>query len=349
MRVVVTGDAGFIGFHVAKRLLSQGHSVLGIDGMTDYYDPDLKRARLAQLSQSSNFRHVTRMLEEHDEVSAEIIQFTPDAIVHLAAQAGVRYSIENPAAYLDSNVIGTFTILDAARVAKPNHLLIASTSSVYGGNTKVPFAEIDRADSPVSLYAATKKATEALAHSYAGLYEIPTTAFRFFTVYGPWGRPDMALFKFVRAIQAAEPIDVYGNGLMRRDFTYIDDLVENIDRLIQIPPVIGAPVGDRDSLSPVAPYRTVNIGGGNPTGLLDFIECVELALGKTATKNLLPMQPGDMVETYADPTLLRKLVGTVESTSVEEGVARFVAWYRDYHSAPTTESSPLVTSTPREF
>lgn len=331
-RVLVTGDAGFIGFHLTRKLLAEGDIVLGVDGMTEYYDPKLKLDRLAQIQQSEKFTHVTQMLEDRDALIELTSEFKPDVIVHLAAQAGVRYSIEHPAAYLSSNVDGTFSVLDAARVARPNHLLIASTSSVYGGNAKVPFAELDRADWPVSLYAATKKATEALAHSYSSLYALPTTAFRFFTVYGPWGRPDMALFKFVDAILAGRPIDVYGNGNMRRDFTFVDDLIDSVVKLIGHPPVAGQPVSEFDSISTVAPFRSVNIGGGKPSGLLEFIAEIEASLGLEAKKTLLPMQAGDMVETFADPSLLRAIVGHVPSTSLAAGVRSFVNWYREYRS-----------------
>ena len=335
----MTGDAGFIGFHLAKRLLARGDFVLGVDGMTEYYDPRLKRDRLAQIGQHDAFSHVTQMLEDRDALVDLLSDFKPDIIVHLAAQAGVRYSIDNPAAYLSSNIDGTFSVLEAAKVAQPTHLLIASTSSVYGGNVKVPFAEIDRTDAPVSLYAATKRAMEALAHSYSSLYTLPTSAFRFFTVYGPWGRPDMALFKFVGAILAGRPIDVYGNGEMSRDFTYIDDLINCIEKLIDHPPIAGVATSKLDSVSAVAPFRTVNIGGGKPVGLLDFISEIEKSLGVEAQKTFLPMQAGDMIETYADPTLLQQLVGEIPSTPLARGVRNFVDWYINYASAvPQTAS-----------
>jgi len=331
-RVVVTGHAGFIGFHVVQALLARGDEVLGIDAMTDYYDPALKRARLAQLNGRPGFAHHEFALEDANRLTETIEGFSPALIIHLAAQAGVRYSLEAPAAYIQSNVVGTFNLLEAARTAKPAHLMLASSSSVYGGNHKVPFAETDRADAPVSLYAATKKATEDIAHSYSHLWSLPTTAFRFFTVYGPWGRPDMALFKFVKAALAQEPIDVYGMGQMRRDFTYIDDLVDGILRLADVPPVLGLPVGEFDSLSSVAPYRSVNIGGGAPEGLMPFIEAVEAATDVRLSKRILPMQPGDVVETFADPTLLRALVGAAPETPLAEGVKRFVEWYTDYQN-----------------
>lgn len=330
-RAVVTGHAGFIGYHVARALLERGDAVLGIDAVTDYYDPRLKRARLAQLADHPQLTHREFPLEDAERLAAEIGAHAPDLIIHLAAQAGVRYSLEAPRAYIQSNVVGTFNVLEAAKAVRPKHLLLASSSSVYGGNQKVPFAETDRADAPVSLYAATKKATEDIAHSYAHLYGIPTTAFRFFTVYGPWGRPDMALFKFVRAALVGEPIDVYGMGQMRRDFTYINDLVAGILALAAVPPALGQSVGDHDSLSPVAPYRAVNIAGGTPVGLLPFIEAVEAATVTTLEKRMLPMQPGDVVQTFADPRLLRSLVGMVPQTSLADGVAAFVRWYREFH------------------
>ena len=331
-RVLVTGDAGFIGFHVARRMLAAGAVVLGVDGMTDYYDINLKKRRLAQLGRTSSYTHIDLMLEARDEFIQQATKFRPDVIIHLAAQAGVRYSIEQPTAYLSSNVDGTFSVLEAAKVTRTSHLLIASTSSVYGGNQHVPFAEVDRTDSPVSLYAATKKATEALAHSYSSLYRLPTTAFRFFTVYGPWGRPDMALFKFVEAMLAGKPIDVYGNGKMRRDFTYIDDLVGAIERLIDHPPTAGLAVGKFDSVSPVAPFRTVNIAGGKPTGLMDFISEIEEALAIKAQMNFMPMQDGDMVETFADATLLRELIGQLNVTPLAEGVRNFIDWFQEYRA-----------------
>lgn len=330
-RIIVTGNAGFIGFHVTRTLLDAGHDVHGIDAVTDYYDPELKKGRLAILRNYPRFSHDTIRLEHRDAVSRSFRRFDPSVVIHLGAQAGVRYSIENPAEYLDSNVDGTFAVLAAARETRLDHLLIASTSSVYGGNERIPFSERDSTQSPVSLYAATKIAAEALAHSYSHLWEIPTTCFRFFTVYGPWGRPDMALFKFVKAILAGESIDVYGYGRMERDFTYVDDLVSSIVRLIDQPPRIGQTIGSSDTLSAVAPYRIVNVAGGNPVGLDVFIESIERALGEKAQRNLLPMQPGDVVRTFADPTLLGDLIGVVPSTPVEEGVRKFVDWYRSYY------------------
>lgn len=334
MKIFVTGSAGFIGYHLARRLLAEGHHVHGYDGMTSYYDVALKKARLALLSPLERFSFTEAMLEDRAALEAAIAAFTPDTVVHLAAQAGVRYSIEAPQTYLDSNLTGTFNLLEVLRRTGTQHLLFASTSSVYGGNEKAPFDEIDRTDFPISLYAATKKAGEAMSHAYAHLFGLPTTCFRFFTVYGPWGRPDMALFKFVSAISAGQPIDVYGEGRMRRDFTFIDDLVEALHRLIAVPPVRGRPVavpGGTDSLSPVAPWRSVNIGGGQPVGLLPFIDTVEKVLGQPAKRNMLPMQQGDVTETHAAPALLQALTGYAPKTGVEAGVTAFVEWYFDHY------------------
>jgi UDP-glucuronate 4-epimerase len=331
MKILVTGTAGFIGFHLAQRLLADGHVVAGVDGMTDYYDVNLKRARVARLRGSNRFTAHETMLEDADELSGIASGFRPDVIVHLAAQAGVRYSLENPRAYVDSNLVGTFNVLELARALEVKHLLMASTSSVYGGNAEMPFRETQRTDHPLTFYAATKKAAEDMAHSYAHLWGVPTTAFRFFTVYGPWGRPDMALFKFVRATLAGEPIDVYGHGRMSRDFTYIDDLADMIARLIPCAPVRGEPVSDADSLSPVAPYRVVNIGGGNPVKLTDFIDEIERCLGLPVKRNFIEMQKGDVPETAASTELLRALVGVSPATTVSEGIRAFVAWYREYY------------------
>lgn len=334
---LITGVAGFIGYHLARRLLADGWVVIGIDGMTDYYDVRLKQARLARLQGAGGaganaFRFHEVMLEDAPRIADIFAQAKPDVVVHLAAQAGVRYSLENPRAYIDSNLTGTFNVMEGVRESAPRHFLAASTSSVYGANTEMPFAETQRADHPITLYAATKKANEAMLHSYAHLWNLPTTAFRFFTVYGPWGRPDMALFKFVKAILAGEPIDVYGEGRMQRDFTYIDDLIEAITRLMAVPPQVGKPVTSTDdSLSPAAPWRVVNIGGGQPVGLLPFIETIERELGRKAIRNMLPMQKGDVRETVASANLLEELTGYRPETPVEEGVRQFVAWYRDYY------------------
>ncbi|KPQ20390.1 MAG: UDP-glucuronate 4-epimerase, partial [Rhodobacteraceae bacterium HLUCCA24] len=293
---LVTGSAGFIGFHLARRLLREGWRVAGIDALTDYYDPALKRRRLALLEAADGYTHLTDRIEAPGVLADLMAKHRPEAVLHLAAQAGVRHSIEAPRSYLESNIAGTFELLEAARAHPPAHLLIASTSSVYGANEKMPYAECDRADHQMSFYAASKKATEAMAHSYAHLYGVPVTLFRFFTVYGPWGRPDMALFRFVSAMLEGRPIDVYNRGEMLRDFTYIDDLVEAVVRLIDaVPATERARAGD--SLSPVAPWRVVNIGNAQPVKLGDFVAAVEAALGQEAEKRLLPMQPGDVPAT----------------------------------------------------
>jgi UDP-glucuronate 4-epimerase len=332
MRFLVTGTAGFIGFHVADRLIAAGHHVVGIDGMTTYYDINLKRRRHAMLLQSPNFTAHELMLEDMDALARIYVANSPDIVIHLAAQAGVRYSLENPRAYIDANIVGTFNILELARAHPPKHLLLSSTSSVYGANTKMPFAETDRTDHPMSLYAATKKSTEVMAYCYAHLWCIPTTVFRFFTVYGPWGRPDMALFKFTKAILAGEPIDVYNYGEMQRDFTYVDDIVTGIVLLAErIPTVLGAAEETDETLAPGAPYRVVNIGRGQPVQLLAFIEAIEKCLGRAAKRNLLPMQPGDVPATTASADVLERLTGFRPSTPVEVGVARFVDWYRNYY------------------
>ena len=334
MKIFITGAAGFIGYHVTRRLLAQGHRVSGYDGMTPYYDPSLKAARLTGLQRLDGFSFTQGLLEDRASLEKALSGFAPDIVIHLAAQAGVRYSLDAPRAYLDSNLVGTFNLLEVLRHQGTRHLLFASTSSVYGGNASMPFSETDRTDFPLSLYAASKKAGETMSHAYSHLFNLPTTCFRFFTVYGPWGRPDMALFRFVSAIARDEAIEVYGEGNMRRDFTYIDDLVEAIARLTHLPPVKGEPVAvpdGTDSLSPVAPWRSVNIGGGQPVGLLDFIATIETRLGKTARRTMLPMQQGDVDVTYARPALLEALTGFVPTTHLEHGVAAFVDWYLDYY------------------
>jgi UDP-glucuronate 4-epimerase len=282
------------------------------------------------LAQSEAFRPVIGRVEDPGRMAGLVDALRPDAILHLAAQAGMRHSIDAPRDYVTANLQGTFEVLEAARAQMPGHLLIASTSSVYGANAAMPYAETDRADHQMSFYAATKKAGEGMAHSYAHLYGIPTTMFRFFTVYGPWGRPDMALFKFTRAILSGAPIEVYNHGEMKRDFTYVDDLIEGIVRLIDVVPGT-EPVSEADSLSPVAPWRTVNIGNGAPVRLLDFVEALEAALGQHATRRMMPMQPGDVPATWADATLIRDLVGPLPRTGIAEGLRRFVAWYREFY------------------
>lgn len=332
MHILITGSAGFIGYHLSKRLLAAGHRVTGFDALTPYYDVRLKQQRHAMLAEHDRFRPIVGQLEDAAAIDTAFAE-APEVVVHLAAQAGVRYSLEAPFSYTDSNVTGTLAVLEAARRTAPKHLLIASSSSVYGMAGK-PSAELDLTDRPVSLYAATKKATEAMSHSYAHLFGMPTTCLRFFTVYGPWGRPDMALFKFAEAIAGDRPISIYGEGRMRRDFTYVDDVVAAIDRLIGVAPVRGAPVSATDSLSPVAPWRVVNIAGGRPVELLRFVTAIEAAMGRTAKKELLPMQPGDVTETAADVTLLRALVGEVPTTEVEDGVRAFCDWFRGWRKVP---------------
>ncbi len=337
MRILVTGTAGFIGFHTARRLLADGHEVVGFDGVTPYYDPRLKQARHRILAQTSNrFRPVEAMLEDKDALARAVAPQAPEVIIHLAAQAGVRYSITNPDAYISANLAGTFNVLELARRTRPTHLLLASTSSVYGGNPAMPFAETDRADWPLTLYAASKKSVEAMSHSYAHLWDIPVTCARFFTVYGPWGRPDMALFKFAEAIESGAPIEIYGDGSASRDWTYIDDVVEALMRLMTAVPEKHRPLAMRegqDSLSPVAPWRAVNVGRGQPVSLAAFIETLERSLGKPAQRRLLPMQQGDPSATFADTRLLTALTGFTPRTGLDEGVRSFVAWYRQWRES----------------
>ncbi|MEN9059961.1 NAD-dependent epimerase/dehydratase family protein [Ponticoccus litoralis] len=332
--VFVTGTAGFIGFHLARHLLDEGFDVVGYDGMTDYYDVSLKEERHRILCENPRFRCVIGMLEDMETLSKAVAEADPQVIVHLAAQAGVRYSLENPRAYVDSNLVGTFNLMECARERAVDHLLMASTSSVYGGNTEMPFDETQKTDLPLTLYAATKKANEAMAHSYAHLWKLPTTMFRFFTVYGPYGRPDLALFKFVRAALAGESIDVYNHGKMYRDFTYVGDLVHAIRLLVDTPPPLvegrGAAI-PKDSLSPVAPFRTLNIGNGASVALLDFITETEKALGMTIEKNMMEMQKGDVPATWADTDLLEALTGYRPNTPVAKGIGQFVEWYRGYY------------------
>jgi UDP-glucuronate 4-epimerase len=325
--VLVTGSAGFIGFHLAQRLLADGHAVVGFDGLTDYYDVRLKHARHAILAQSPNFRAVIGMLESTDLLRQTVAEAKPEFVIHLAAQAGVRYSIEQPQSYISTNLDGTFHLLEALRAQPPKHLLLASTSSVYGAHAPTPFVETDRTDYPLSIYAATKRGGEALSHSYAALFRLPTTCLRFFTVYGPWGRPDMAALKFADAIAHGRAIEVYGHGRMSRDFTYVADVVEAVTRLLPLAPT-GQPVHTHDTLSPAAPWRVVNIAGGAPVALDVFIGAFEAALGRPVLRTLLPMQPGDVSATAADVSLLRALVGYVPATPVAEGVAAVVDWYR---------------------
>ena len=324
MRILVTGAAGFIGYHVAERLLARGDQVVGLDNLNDYYDPALKRARLRRLEGLPGFRFVQLDLADRSGMAELFATERFDRVIHLAAQAGVRYSITHPTAYLDSNLTGFGHVLEGCRAQDIGHLVYASSSSVYGGNTKMPFAETDTVDHPVSLYAATKKANELMAHTYSHLYGFPTTGLRFFTVYGPWGRPDMAYHLFTRAILAGETIPVFNHGDMKRDFTYIDDVVEGVLRVM-----------DRPAVAPVAgsaPYRVFNIGNSKPVQLLDFIGCIERALGRTAAKRLLPMQPGDVPATYACTQALQDWVNFAPSTPLEVGVRNFVNWYREYYA-----------------
>lgn len=336
MRYLITGSAGFIGFHLARRLLEAGHVVTGYDSFSAYYDPSLKEARNAALEVYPAFSVHRAALEDAEALGRAWAAARPDVVIHLAAQAGVRYSIDHPETYVSANLVGTANVLEAARRAPPGHLLLASTSSAYGANTAMPFRETDTAVHPMTLYAATKASNELMAHSYAHLFGVPTTAFRFFTVYGPWGRPDMALFKFTRAMFDQQAIDIYGEGRMSRDFTFIDDLVESIVRLADRPPARpeareGLAVIPDDTLSPVAPYRLVNVGGGSPSGLMDYVAALEAALGMEAKKRFLPMQDGDVPATWASSALLEALIDYRPSTPVSAGVARFVDWYRGYY------------------
>ena len=332
-KIMVTGAAGFIGFHLTERLLANGDSVVGLDNLNDYYDVKLKESRLERIQPHKNFEFCQINIEDRNKMKSLFEEKKVDYVVHLAAQAGVRYSIENPHAYIDANIIGFTNILEGCRHTKVKHLCYASSSSVYGTNTNFPFSVHHRVDHPISLYAATKKANELMAHTYSHLYEIPTTGLRFFTVYGPWGRPDMALFKFTKAILNDDPIEVYNNGEMQRDFTYIDDIVEGVVRVMDSIPSANknwdAEAGD--SASSTAPYRLYNIGNNSPVGLMDFIEAIEEATGKKAEKKFMPLQPGDVPKTYADVQDLMNDVGFKPETDVKSGVRKFVEWYRDYY------------------
>ncbi len=333
-RILITGTAGFIGFHLAKLLIEQGNEVHGFDGMTDYYDVQLKRRRHSILLQNSNYSCTEGMLEDVELIDKVADEFQPEVIVHLAAQAGVRYSLENPRSYISSNVVGTMNVMEAARRLEVKHLLMASTSSIYGANTEMPYKEIHKADTQLTIYSATKRANEAMGHSYAHLWNLPTTMFRFFTVYGPWGRPDLAYFKFVDAILNDRPIDVYNHGEMYRDFTYVEDLVRGISLLIDAVPVRPSSadeIEEGDSLSPVAPYRVVNIGNSDKVKLLDFVDAIEECLGKKAVRNYMDMQKGDVYATWADASLLERLTGYKPQTELKDGIQKFVHWYREYY------------------
>ena len=331
MKVLVTGAAGFIGNELSLRLVKEGHEVTGVDCFSDYYDVSLKRDRVKRLDAYEHFRMHEVKVEDEAAMTMAFRHSKPDVVVHLAAQAGVRYSLEHPREYISSNIVGSFNVIELARQHGTKHLVLASTSSAYGANQKFPFEETDPAPHPLTIYAASKLSSELIAHSHSHLYGTPTTLLRFFSVYGPWGRPDMAFFLFTNRIFKGEPIDVYNHGDLMRDFTYIDDLVEAIRRLIDTPPVAGQPVMRNDSLSPVAPYRLVNIGHAEPVRLMDYIEAIEQAIGNKAVKNMLDMQPGDVKQTYADVSLLKALTGYVPTTDVQRGIASFVDWYRSYY------------------
>jgi len=332
-KILITGAAGFIGFHLSRRLLQEGQTILGVDNLNNYYDPALKKARLAILKKHRNFYFLKLNISNRKAMENLFSNHSFNTVIHMAAQPGVRYSLINPHAYIDSNIVGFMNILEGCRHQKIRHLVFASSSSVYGSNTSMPFSTRHNIDHPISLYAATKKSNELMAHVYASLYKIPCTGLRFFTVYGPWGRPDMALFTFTKAILEGKPIDIYNRGKMKRDFTYIDDIVEGVIRVMN---KIPKPDPNWDSNKPdpgksYAPYRIYNIGNHSPVGLLDFIRILEKNLGKKARKNLLPLQPGDVPETYADIDDIKNAVGFAPSTSIEEGIERFVKWYREYY------------------
>ena len=333
MKVLVTGAAGFIGMHCIERLLARGDQVVGIDNLNDYYDVTLKESRLARIADHAAFRFHRVSIEDKEAMAGIFAEEKPDRVIHLAAQAGVRYSLENPHAYIDANLQGFMNILEGCRHNDVAHLAYASSSSVYGGNAQMPFSEHHSVDHPVSLYAATKKANELMAHTYSHLYGLPTTGLRFFTVYGPWGRPDMALFLFTDAIRNGRPIDVFNQGAMVRDFTYIDDIVEGVIRVLD---KTATPDPDFDPMNPdpgssTAPFRVFNIGNGNPTPLMDYIGALEDALGMTAEKRMMPIQPGDVPATSADTSELRDWVGFAPNTDVRDGVQRFVDWYIGYY------------------
>jgi UDP-glucuronate 4-epimerase len=333
---LVTGAAGFIGFHVAKRLLTDGHRVVGLDNLNNYYDPALKKARLAQLTSHPAFTFALVDLRDREAMADHFRRQPPTRVVHLAAQAGVRHSLTHPHAYVDANLVGFLNVLEGCRHHGVEHLVFASSSSVYGANTRLPFSVLDNVDHPLSLYAATKKANELMAHAYAHLYALPCTGLRFFTVYGPWGRPDMALFLFTREILEGRPIDVFNEGRMQRDFTYVDDIVEGVVRVLAKPPTRD-PAWSGDRPNPAtsrAPYRIYNIGNDRPVELLRYIEVLEECLGRTAKKNFLPLQPGDVPATWSDMDDLARDFGYQPRTTVEEGVARFVEWYRAYYGVP---------------
>ena len=334
MKIFITGSSGFIGFHLSKKLLDSGHSVHGFDSMNNYYDVKLKKARYKILKKYNKFSFTKNNLENQKVLSKTILKFKPKIIIHLAAQAGVRYSIEKPRVYLDSNITGTYNIIELAKKVNVKHLLIASSSSVYGANKKLPFKEIDKTETQLSIYAATKKSTESIAHSYSNIWKVPITMLRFFTVYGPWGRPDMALFKFTKGIIDNKKIDIYNKGKMYRDFTYIDDIVNGIKALInKAPNSKQLNKFKNDSLSSVAPFRVLNIGNTRKVFLLDFIDALEKELGKKAIRNYMPMQKGDVKMTLSDTTLLKKLTGYNPKTNFRLGIKNFLKWYLSYYKS----------------
>ena len=333
MKLFITGSSGFIGFHLSKKLLDKGHSVHGFDAMNNYYDVKLKKARFKILKEYKKFSFTKGILENQKTLSKSILKFKPQIIIHLAAQAGVRYSIEKPRVYIDSNIIGTYNIIELAKKVNVKHLLIASSSSVYGANKKLPFKEIDKTETQLSIYAATKKSTESMAHSYSNIWKIPITMLRFFTVYGPWGRPDMALFKFTKGIIGNKKIDIYNRGKMYRDFTFVDDIVNGIIALIKkVPNVKQLGKIKNDSLSPVAPFRILNIGNTRKVYLLDFINALEKELGKKAIRNYMPMQKGDVKTTLSDTSLLKKLTGYNPKTNYRTGIKKFLKWYLSHYT-----------------
>ena len=331
MKLFITGSSGFIGFHLSKKLLEKGNKVHGYDSMNNYYDIKLKKSRYKILKENKNFSFTKNKLENKKALEDVFNKFRPNIVIHLAAQAGVRYSIEKPRVYLSSNITGTYNIIEVSKKLNVKHLIIASSSSVYGANTNIPYREIDKAQTQLSIYAATKKSTESIAHSYSNIWRLPITMLRFFTVYGPWGRPDMALFKFTKGIINGEAIDIYNNGEMYRDFTYIDDIVKGIINLTSVPPKEEKNIDKNDSLSPVAPFRIVNIGNSNQVKLLDFVEAIEDYLGKKAIRNYMPMQQGDVSATWANTDLLKKLTGYAPKTDIKVGVKKFIDWYLSYY------------------
>lgn len=335
MTILVTGAAGFIGFHTVRALLTRGERVIGLDNLNEYYDVTLKQARLKLLEEMTGFTFIKADISDKAAVSRVVQQEKPTHVIHLAAQAGVRYAFENPDAYITSNIVGFQNVIEAANAAGVEHFVYASTSSVYGANTNMPFSTSNGADHPVSLYAATKRSNELVAHTYASLFGLPCTGLRFFTVYGPWGRPDMALFKFVQRILAGKPIDIFNEGRHKRDFTYVADIVDGILKVMDSPATADAAwSGDKPNpASSYAPWRLYNIGNNSPVALMDFVSCIEEALGKTAQKNFLPLQPGDVAETYADIDPITDQFGFTPKTQIREGIDQFVAWYRSYYNA----------------